>query len=57
MKRAQQHKYCNRVIMTVEIKEEGGIEKVMEMLRAVGFDPQIKEIRSLRDGSTVTGAT
>ena len=38
----------NKVIMTVEIKETGDITKVIEMLRAVGFDPQVKEIRSLK---------
>jgi hypothetical protein len=38
----------NRIVMKVEIKENGDIGKIMEMLKAVGFDPQIKEIRSLK---------
>ena len=39
------------VLMTVELKETGDIEKVIEMLKAVGFDPQIKQIKSLKRGS------
>ena len=41
----------NIVLMTVELKDTGDIEKVIEMLKAVGFNPQIKQIKSLKQGS------
>ena len=38
----------SKVILTIEIEAVDEIEDFIDMLKDVGFDPKIKEIRSMK---------